>query len=154
MVRSKSSGHLSESRSNLLGPSSVGERFHPGERLSFRIIILISLVTTTFIIILHRRFHPGERFYLILLITLYPLLSSLFFTIGFILGRGLLLRRDLVSGRVGHAPILRFPLQGPFHSHSPHSLPLRRPCLLSWSRSQLPRSHKFPQPTSSTMGPS
>ena len=72
MVRSKSSGHLSESRSNLLGPSSVGERFHPGERLSFRIIILISIVTITFIFILHPRFHSGERFHSRLLITLYP----------------------------------------------------------------------------------
>merc|ERR1719273_3016514 len=32
MVRSKSSGHLSESQSSLLG-ASPGERLHPGERL-------------------------------------------------------------------------------------------------------------------------
>ena len=51
------------------------------------------------------------------------------------------MRRDLVSGRVGQAPILRFPLQGPFHSQ-PNSLLLRRSCSLSWSRSQLPRSHQ------------
>ena len=62
MVRSKSSGHLSESRSNLLGPSPVGERFHPGERFYLILLINLYLVSIALIIILHNRFHPGERF--------------------------------------------------------------------------------------------
>ena len=62
MVRSKSSGHLSESRSNLLGPSPVGERFHPGERFYLILLINLYLVSIALIIILHNRFHPRERF--------------------------------------------------------------------------------------------